>query len=289
MTRLIIRPETRYEYGQAVEFGQHRLLLRPRDSHAVRIIDAKLTLSQRGVTRWAYDALGNCVCYWTPGTADTVLSIISDLVIERFPAPLSSIELGNPQTITPIVYGREDRRVLAPFLEPSEEDDGAVLHWLRGHLGSRDEPALDFLMRFTGEICQELTYQSRDAEGVQTPAQTLSARSGSCRDYAWLMVEALRRLGFAARFVTGYLHAPDASGIRGAGATHAWCEVFLPDLGWMEFDPTNGLAESVALIAVASARTPDRAAPVSGAIFGAPGYSRLFVSVDVSLDPAETL
>jgi transglutaminase-like putative cysteine protease len=111
--------------------------------------------------------------------------------------------------------------------------------------------------------------------------------AGTCRDFAWLMVEGLRRLGYAARFVSGYLYSPGHSGVRGAGATHAWCEVFLPDLGWTEFDPTNGLAESADLIPVAMTRTPAEAIPVSGAIIGDAGPSDLTVHVDVR--PADSL
>jgi len=102
------------------------------------------------------------------------------------------------------------------------------------------------------------------------------------------MIEALRRLGYAARYIMGYLYsAKTGPEVRGAGATHAWCEVFLPGLGWMEFDPTNGLAESADLIRVATVRTPDEAAPVTGRIAGRPGASNLFVSVSVELaEPA---
>jgi transglutaminase-like putative cysteine protease len=87
--------------------------------------------------------------------------------------------------------------------------------------------------------------------------------------------------------VTGYLYSPGHEEMRGAGATHAWCEVFLPELGWREFDPTNALAESGDLIPVAVARTPAEAAPVSGSIYGDPGQTSLTVHVDVR--PAESL
>ena len=99
------------------------------------------------------------------------------------------------------------------------------------------------------------------------------------------MVEGLRSLGFAGRFVSGYLYDPmqGAGRIRGASSTHAWCEVFLPGLGWTEFDPTNGLAESSDLIPVAIARVPGDAAPVSGTIVGDPGHAQLHVEVDVRL------
>jgi transglutaminase-like putative cysteine protease len=92
----------------------------------------------------------------------------------------------------------------------------------------------------------------------------------------------MRRLGFAARFVTGYLYAPGIT-TRGAGATHAWCEVFLPSLGWIEFDPTNGLAESGDLIRVAVSRTPDEASPMTGTIVG---MAAAQMSVSVSVTPA---
>jgi transglutaminase-like putative cysteine protease len=118
---------------------------------------------------------------------------------------------------------------------------------------------------------------------VQSPAVTLARRAGTCRDFAWLMIEGLRRLGFAARFVTGYLHSEGAVASRGEGATHAWCEVFLPDLGWMGFDPTNGLAETSDLIPVAISRTPGEAAPVAGTVIGDPGAAKLIVSVEVRL------
>jgi transglutaminase-like putative cysteine protease len=125
---------------------------------------------------------------------------------------------------------------------------------------------------------------------VLEPAETLRAGGGACRDFAWLMVEALRRLGYAARFVTGYLYAPANAGVRGAGATHAWVQVFLPDLGWLEFDPTNGLAESEDLIPVAAARTPDEAAPISGTVQGDLAGSSLTVAVDVrAAEPLTTL
>jgi transglutaminase-like putative cysteine protease len=95
------------------------------------------------------------------------------------------------------------------------------------------------------------------------------------------MIETLRRFGFAARFASGYLYAPGGDA-RGAGATHAWCDVYLPDSGWLEFDPTNGIAESRDLIRVASTRTPQEAAPVSGAT-AKPVSASLTVNVDVDL------
>jgi YD repeat-containing protein len=284
MVRLSIRHETLYTYERPVRFAAHRLLTRPRDSHATRVVDAHLTLSPPGQTRWLYDALGNSVCCFTPDGESRTLSIVSDLTIERFPASLTRRDVADPQTVTPIVYSAGDRAVLAPFVDPVSEDrDGRLLNWLRDQVGSPKEPALEFLLRLNRTIRASFDYSARDIGTAQEPGQTVATGAGACRDFAWLMVEALRRLGYAARFVTGYLYSPKMalSGVRGAGATHAWCEVFLPELGWTEFDPTNALAESPDLIPVAVTRTPAEAAPVSGAIYGDGGRSSLQVHVDV--------
>lgn len=283
MGRLRILHETRYYYERPIGFGPQRLMIRPRDSHALRIVEASLRLFPPGDTRWSYDANGNCICTFQPNGKADAMRVASELIIDRYPAPLVPQRIENPDTLTPIVYSREDRATLEPFIAPVTDDPEAVLlRWLRGLASHRDEPALAFLLRINDLIHKQFEYQSRDEEGVQTPVETLQKRSGACRDLAWLMVEGLRRLGYAALFATGYIHSPNAA-IRGAGATHAWCEVFLPDLGWLEFDPTNGLAESPDLIRVAATRTPAQALPVSGAIIGDPGKSRLHVSVDVRL------
>ncbi|HEY9888762.1 MAG TPA: transglutaminase family protein, partial [Candidatus Obscuribacterales bacterium] len=115
-------------------------------------------------------------------------------------------------------------------------------------------------------------YQPRETKGTQAPGQTLKLRTGTCRDYAWLMIEALRRLGFACRFVSGYLYdaALDGGevGMTGSGATHAWLQVYLPGAGWCNYDPTNCITEGFELIRVAIARHPGQVIPLSGSWFG---------------------
>lgn len=282
MARLTILHETLYSYEHPVRFGEHRLMLRPRDTHALRVVEAAMTVSPPGQSRWVYDALGNSVCLFTPGGEARALSIVNRLVIERFPAPLDPIRPDNPQTLSPIVYSRDDRAALAPFIEPcADDDDSDLLTWLRSQIGPLDERALPFILRLNQAIHDQFGYAERHTPGVQTPAETVRLGTGACRDLAWLMVESLRRLGYAARFVSGYLHDPSGTQ-RGAGATHAWCEAFLPDLGWMEFDPTNALAESPDLIPIAATRTPREAAPVGGTILGDPGHSEMNVRVSVT-------
>ena len=286
MPRLSIRHETRYEYERPVSFGQHRMLVRPRDGHSLRLIHASLELSPPGATRWTYDALGNCVCWFQPMGQGRMLKIVSALTLDRFPASLVPVD--DPHSTFPVIYDPADRAALSPFTMPVAEDpDAILLTWVRSLIGPPAEPVLTFIERMNSAIHDEMIYGERDEAGVQTPAQTLRTRRGSCRDFAWLMVEGLRSLGFGARFVTGYLYDPKhaAGAVRGAHATHAWCEAFLPALGWTEFDPTNGLAESAHLIPVAIARTPAEAAPVSGTIVGDAGRRELHVDVEVRLIP----
>ncbi len=281
MSRLLIRHETRYDYERAVRFSPHRLLIRPRDSHAVRLVDASLELSPRGDTRWVYDALGNCLCWFTPEGEANQLRIVSYLTIDRFPAPLTDIEPDDPKSVLPLAYAEADRLVLAPLIAPAADDpEDRLVTWLREHLRAPDEPVLDVLNRINQAIHTDFDYAAREVEGTQSPMQTLQGRCGTCRDFAWLMVEAVRRLGCAAMFVTGYLYSPHLTR-RGAGATHAWCEAFLPGRGWVEFDPTNGLVESPDLIRVGGTRTPSEAAPIAGKVIGDPGNACMTVLVDV--------
>jgi transglutaminase-like putative cysteine protease len=144
------------------------------------------------------------------------------------------------------------------------------------------------LSTMTKAIRADFTYQARDTEGTNGPLDTLALGSGACRDFALLMMEAVRTLGFAARFVSGYLYdeklVESADPVVGGGATHAWCSVYLPGAGWVEFDPTNGLVAGRNLIRVCAARTPSQAVPIAGGYIGtAADFAGMSVNVEVSV------
>ncbi|HEX4184070.1 MAG TPA: transglutaminase family protein [Caulobacteraceae bacterium] len=281
MPRLRIRHETTYVYSEPVRFGAWRLMMRPLDTHAIRLIEASLETPPSQI-KWAYDAYGNCVCHLTPTEPSDHLSVVNNLVVERYPAPLADVIVDDPCSRAPIVYSMTDRAILEPFIAPATDDrDADYLDWLRAQGPAPDEPAIAVLRRLNRAIHDQFRYAARDALGTQSPAETLALGSGACRDFAWLMIESARRMGFAARFATGYLYSPGGSA-QGSGATHAWCEVFLPDIGWTEFDPTNALIESSSLIRVATTRTFQEADPMSGVILGE-AASTLSVSVSVDL------
>ena len=159
--------------------------------------------------------------------------------------------------------------------------------WARRFL-ARSGPTrtLPLLAAMTEAIKADFKYEVREAEGTNSPLVTLATGRGACRDLALLMMDAARALGFAARFISGYVYdaalidSPDT--IVGGGATHAWCAIYLPGAGWVEFDPTNGLIAGRNLIRVSVARTPEQAIPVSGGFLGKPD-DFLSLEVDVTV------
>lgn len=175
------------------------------------------------------------------------------------------------------------RSIERQHLDPLRQIDG----WARSFLAvSGRTDTLEMLSAMTASIKKNFTYMPRHEKGTQTPIETLSSRKGTCRDFAMLMIEAVRALGFAARFCSGYLYNPSGrKKHRGGGNTHAWVRVYLPGSGWVEFDPTNGIVGNRGLIRVAVARDIYQAVPISGTWSGFPGsFIDMAVEVDISVD-----
>ncbi len=282
---------TLYRYDAPVRLGPQRLMLRPRDSHDLRLRDATLAISPAATVTWRHDVFGNSVGIASFEGEATELSIESRLVIDRF--PLAFDEGPRPEARRyPFAYDGDDRTDLGALLIPERlEDEAAVKAWVVERLGPVEGGAFSaagLLGALSETIHGALTYAAREAEGTQTALQTIASGVGTCRDYALLMIEASRALGFGARFVTGYLYSPalddgaaDGTATVGAAATHAWAEVFAPDEGWVAFDPTNDAVESRDLIRVAATRAARQASPVSGGFTGAAG-STMEVTVEIT-------
>jgi transglutaminase-like putative cysteine protease len=289
MTQLIVRHSTVYRYARPVTFGPHRLMLRPRDSHDLRLVRTELTLSPPAQMRWLHDVFGNSVAIANFTAEGSELRIESVLHLERYALDQPVFELEDDASTYPFVYSSEDRTDLGRLLERHTPDPGGVIDgWARGFVKEKQTDSLALLADINGSIKEQLAYEPRNEEGTQTPIETLERGSGTCRDFAFLMIEAARSLGFGARFVTGYLYDPklDAGGddgTRGAGATHAWCEIYLPGAGWVEYDPTNAIIGGAALLRVAVTRDPSQASPISGSFEGGQGdYQGMSVEVTVT-------
>ena len=294
MTTFRVRHVTAYSYRRPVRFGRHRLMFRPRDSHDQRLLGAELavTPAPSGV-RWILDVFGNCVALVDIAAAADELRFETRIALDHTPQDELSLEV-DPETLTwPFAYHPEEAADLAPSIRPHYPDP-EVERWARRflHPGGRTETGR-LLMTLCYAIHESFVYSRRLEPGTQPPRLTLAVRRGTCRDFALLMMEAVRSLGFAARFVTGYVYVPDRDGpdldadTRGGGSTHAWCEVYLPGAGWVDFDPTNGIVGNRDLIRVAVARDPSQAVPLGGSFLGAEGdFSGMSVQVNVTTLPA---
>jgi transglutaminase-like putative cysteine protease len=265
MPALTIRHVTTYRYRHPVAFGEHRMMLRPRDSHDQKVIDATLGITPRPSSlRFDRDAFGNHVAIAEFATTATELSFESVVSVEHSPVDLA---LDEGMLAFPVDYGGDSAPELDDCRRRRHADpDDEIGAWARQFVATAAPiGALDLLTRLSQGIHRGFTYRRRDAKGIQSPTETLNLGQGSCRDFAWLMVEACRALGFAARFASGYLAiACD----RSHGATHAWAQVCLPTVGWVDFDPTSGSVGKGSLVTVAVVADPDDALPLHGTFIG---------------------
>jgi len=290
--RLNVIHRTTYRYSEPVAFGPHRMMLRPRDSHEMSLINATLTTSLPADLVWTYDVFGNVVCTALfEGTADE-LSIESYLEIERYPSLDPTPFVTGADVTYPVLYSPDELTDLGGCLRGSGEPFAPDLEaWVQDMLARHPGGAMTLLGGLCGDIHAGFAYESRFEETTRDADETFRLRSGACRDFATFFIRVARRLGFGARFVSGYLFDPTVAGggLQGAGATHAWAEVFLPGAGWVEFDPTNGLIASDRLIRVAVTREAHQAKPIAGSFVGTPGaFTGLWVGVTVeSAEPGD--
>ena len=287
MPVLTVQHVTTYSYRRVVGFGEHRMLFRPRDSADQRLLSWDLSITPKPIElRSIPDAFGNTVTLARFAGRARELTFENRLVIDHTPTVPDADRLAPYARQWPFTYDKDDTADLARVRERHYEDpEHAVDAWARSFLQNHPTGnTLDLLVDITREIRRSFTYSARYEEGVQEPARTLALRNGTCRDYAVLMMEAVRALGMAARFVSGYVYSPGANGVAriGGGSTHAWVEVYLPGCGWTEFDPTNGIVGSRDLIRVASVRDWHQAVPLAGTWTGFPADS-IGMKVSVSV------
>jgi transglutaminase-like putative cysteine protease len=265
--RIHIEHLTRYVYERPVRFGTHRLVLRPRESHDLRVDRMDLRIEPAHRLHWIRDVFGNSIALVDWLSPADVLTIVNDVTVERF-APFPGRDLQLPwQVPFPPAYEAAEAGVVSAYQSASfRESAQAVQSWLADAFTPDTEDAEGTMLRLCGLVFKSVAYQNRGEKGVQSPDATLDLATGSCRDMATLMMDAARALGVAARFASGYLHG--AASIAGRASTHAWTEVYLPTLGWRGFDPTLGTAVSMEHVAIGVSSHPRGVMPVTGAFIG---------------------
>ena len=292
MRRLEIVHRTRYEYSEPVTLGDYRLMFRPRDSHDLRLLHTALTIDPASVVRWIHDPFGNSIAIASFEGSTDVLELTSTIHLEHFALPLELPPIEEYARMLPFSYVAEEAPDLARYVDRHYPDPNALVsNWTRQFLeGEGGADTFASLTRMCKGIQEGLTYSMRFEPGTQPPAVTLETGTGTCRDYALLMMEGARSVGLAARFITGYLYDPALDQAAGGAASpaqpHAWMEVYLPGAGWVEFDPTNGIIGSERLIRVAVGRDPEQAMPIKGTFTGATGVT-VSAAVDVQVKTLE--
>jgi transglutaminase-like putative cysteine protease len=281
MKRIRITHSTQYYYRTAVTFGIHRALLRPREGHDVHIDSAVLQIEPRADVHWLHDTYGNSVAILHFAAAGSKLSLLSEVDVDLYEdVPIEYVVEPDARSY-PFQYAADEQVELIPYRLPSYPYDGpGVQKWLTELYRPGDlVDTSELLEKLNTRIFESFKYVRREEAGVQLPCQTIALGTGSCRDFAVLMMEAARHWGFGSRFVTGYIQMGEGQ----HGATHAWTEIYIPGAGWRGFDPTNNKLAGSEHVSVGVAREHEKASPLSGAWAGPPdAFDRMVVSVQVA-------
>jgi transglutaminase-like putative cysteine protease len=269
--RLNLVHETIYQYSRPVSFTPHRLVLRPREGHDVRLEMMTLETFPPSSIRWFRDILDNSIAIAEFNQSATQLTIRSEFIID-----LPKAWEGNDPALLvayPPSFAGIDELATVPYRQftyPPEVE--RLRDWLANHgLSPRTGELRPIFDDLNGLIHRTIRYNRREEHGVQSPAATLDLATGSCRDMAVLLIETARTMGFPARFVSGYLES--ANSMVGRGSTHAWAEIYLPDRGWTGYDPSIGRRVGPGHVPVGVSHHPRGVMPVSGSFIGYGGVS----------------
>ena len=268
MRRIRIKHLTTYEYDHAVEFLPHKLLLRPREGHDIRIESSRLEISPSHKVKWHRDVNDNCVAVANFLEPATHVSFLSEVIIEHYEESPLDFLIDSSAVSFPFHYDATEGTDLMSYqMSIFPEENKILRQWISQfwRLGQKVETYV-LLDNINKAIAERIEYQVREEPGVQSPNNTLTLKTGSCRDMATLFIEACRQIGLAARFVSGYLHSPASE--KGHGSTHAWSEIYLPGAGWKGFDSTSGEVVGSQHIPVAVSRHPEAVPPIAGAFLG---------------------
>jgi len=265
---------TRYQYDRPVRLGPQVIRLRPAPHCRSRVLSYSLRVEpEQHFINWQQDPFANYQARLVFPEPTQAFTVTVDLVVEMAVYNPFDFFLEPSAETFPFKYAPEVAQELAPYLacDPLTPRVGRYLD----KIDRSERPTVDFLVALNQQLHQDVRYLIRMEPGVQTPEQTLTNASGSCRDSGWLLVQLMRNLGLAARFVSGYLIqlTPDVKSLDGPSGTsvdftdlHAWCEVYLPGAGWIGLDPTSGLLAGEGHIPLACTPQPSGAAPIEGLI-----------------------
>ncbi len=272
--QVAIHHATRYRYDRAIQLGAQTVRLRPAPHCRTKILAYELTVEPAAhFLNWQQDPQSNWLARIMLPEKTDHFSVTVDLTVELDVINPFDFFLEPAAENFPFTYAPELKAELEPYLRT--RDCGPAFDAFVAALPRDSKQTTAFLFELNAKLAGTIGYLIRMEPGIQTPEETLTKKSGSCRDSSWLLVQILRHLGLAARFASGYLIQlkADVKSLDGpSGASqdftdlHAWCEVYLPGAGWVGLDPTSGLFAGEGHIPLACAANPTQAAPISGAV-----------------------
>ncbi|WP_430254901.1 DUF2126 domain-containing protein [Neorhizobium sp. DAR64872/K0K18] len=268
---------THYSYDRPVRMGPQIIRLKPAAHSRTKVLSHSLKVTpENHFVNLQQDPYGNYLARFVFPEPVTEFKIEVDLVADMTVYNPFDFFIEEEAQAWPFTYPADLIEDLSIYRTP-EPPEPALIEYLKTLDMSPGQPTVDMVVGINARLQQAIGYVIRMEPGVQTPEQTLTSAMGSCRDSSWLLVQILRHLGFAARFVSGYLIqlTPDLKALDGPSGTevdftdlHAWCEVYLPGAGWIGLDPTSGLLTGESHIPLAATPHYRNAAPISGGYFG---------------------
>ena len=266
--QLTVIHDSHYRYEIPVSLSPHLLYLRPRQNSSQRVSDFAITVSSGAILSNVIDPLDNdLVQAFFPADTDRIDVRTAFQVETLNPNPFNFVLQGNAMQY-PFDYDRAFATALTPYrLPPFDDTQAQIKYWLDENFAAPPAETVEFLSELIQVLFQTIEYHHRDELGIQTSIETIQGNRGTCRDFAVLFVEICRYLGFAARFVSGYLFTPSDKADLAANSMHAWTEVYLPGAGWKGLDPTHGVWCDDCYIAVAHGAQAQSVNPVQGNYF----------------------
>jgi len=259
---------TRYEYAQSVSFSPHALYLRPRETPLLRVSRFKFNISPNAKLTTGIDPFDNALTsayFWDRANA---LNIRTEFEIETLEANPFDFIVRNDAVKFPFNYEPYEKYVLAAYLVPPSADAQKQIRlWLDQHVPAPPSESVPLLSTINQALCFAVNYQRRENGGPQDVTTTLRTGVGASRDYAVALIEICRSLGFAARFVSGYLLPVSGDERTDTHSMHAWTEVYLPGVGWKGLDPSRGIFCTDTYIPVAHAPLAECVSPVQGSYY----------------------
>jgi transglutaminase-like putative cysteine protease len=282
---LRVTHHTKYEYTNLVSFAPHTVYLRPRESEKQRLHEYSLEISPEARRVSSTDVENNSIEWLYFNGQSSFLDLKSQCLVETLNTNPFDFFLEPNALNFPFNYSQLDLSILKPHLAASDGTNySEINHWLEKHLHAPPLDSISFIRALNTAVFVSLTYVRRDEEGIQSVHETLERGSGSCRDYAVLLIAICRHLGLAARFVSGYVYEPVniANPHQTELSMHAWVEVYLPGGGWRGLDPSRGIFCDDTFIAVAHSARAETVSPIRGKFYSAiPAEASLCTNLNI--------